>query len=537
MTTTALLLAAAYGAPLVLALACAVPAWRRAALSLTSLAPLPALAAALDVLTFGRIAARTPLLGLNFYLDATGATMMAAASALWIVAGVAASPLKRGEGGVRFGVAWLLTLAGSMGVFAATDLVTFYFVYALVSLPAYALVVHDGDAQARRAGAVYLAFAILGETLLLLAFALLAAGEPAGRLYIADVMAALPNSPFAAPAVALAVTGFAMKMGLVPMHGFMPLAYTAAPCAAAAALSGAAVKAGVIGLLRFAPFGVHLPGLSEALTAAGLFSAFYGVAVGVLQKNPKTILAYSSVSQMGVIATVVGMGLSAGDPDAIIETAFYGANHTLIKGALFLAVGLAMAKGGRRAIVLAPALLLALSLGGLPLTGGALAKLAVKDTLGGALVGWLASFSAAGTTMLMLHFVGALAEARPPRDGAPAASSAPWLVAAALALVMPFALYPTLGEPFANALQPAALVEGLWPVLLGAALAAALRRYGTRLPSPPPGDLVVAEEAGARTLASAGALIERGEYALRQWPAATMAMMAIVALIGLVLAS
>ena len=73
---------------------------------------------------------------------------------------------------------WLLTLTGSLGVFIAADLVSFYLSSPLVSLAAYGLIVHDGDAAARRAGAVYMAFAVLGEAFLLMAFVLLAAGDP-----------------------------------------------------------------------------------------------------------------------------------------------------------------------------------------------------------------------------------------------------------------------------------------------------------------------------------------------------------------------
>ncbi|WP_395666116.1 proton-conducting transporter membrane subunit [Methylocella sp.] len=536
--TTALLLAAAYGAPLVLALACAVPGLRRLALALAPYAPVPALLAALDALTLGRIAARTPLLGLNFYLDAPGAVLMAAAAALWIAAGVAAGPLRAGDNGLRFTIGWLLTLAGGMGVFAATDLVTFYFVFALVSLPAYVLITHDGSARALRAGVVAIAFALFGEAILLLGLALLAAGEPSGSLYIADVMAALPDSPFAAPAVALTVAGLAMKMALPPMHGYLPLAYTAAPPAAAAALSAAGVNAGVIGLIRFVPFETGLPGLSEALTAAGLFAAFYGVALGLLQRNPKTILAYSSVSQMGVLAAVVGMGLSAEDPAALIQTAFYGANHLLVKGALFLGVGAAAARGGRRVLILAPAILLALNLGGLPLTGGGLAKLAVKDTLGSFVVGWLAAFSAAGTTLLMLHFAGRLAsvEAEAPAAGRRRAELG-WFSAVAAAVFLPYLFFPIVGQPIDAAFAPAALVDGLWPVLLGAALAFALRRAGDALPHVPPGDLVVVEEAGVMALARVGAMVERAEYAMRRWPAAAMALVALIVAFGVAFAS
>ena len=113
-----------------------------------------------------------------------------------------------------------------------------------------------------------MAFTILGEALLLMAFALLAAGEPSGSLRIDDVMAALPASPWRDGALALVIAGFGMKMALAPLNGWMPLTYTAAPIPAAAVLSGAAVKAGVIGLIRFLPFGAPMQGWGEALAAS-----------------------------------------------------------------------------------------------------------------------------------------------------------------------------------------------------------------------------------------------------------------------------
>jgi formate hydrogenlyase subunit 3/multisubunit Na+/H+ antiporter MnhD subunit len=92
-----------------------------------------------------------------------------------------------------------------------------------------------------------MAFTVLGEAFLLMGFVLLAAAESSGSLRIADVMAALPGSPWRDAALALTIAGFGLKIALVPMHGWMPLAYTAAPIPAATVLSGAAVKAGVIG--------------------------------------------------------------------------------------------------------------------------------------------------------------------------------------------------------------------------------------------------------------------------------------------------
>ena len=114
----------------------------------------------------------------------------------------------------------------------------------------------------------------------------------------------------------------------MPLHVWMPLTYSAAPIPAAAVLSGAAVKAGVIGLIRFLPFDTALPGWGEALAAVGLFSAFYGVAIGITQPNPKTVLAYSSVSQMGLLAACSAWGLPAGDDERALAAAFYAtASH------------------------------------------------------------------------------------------------------------------------------------------------------------------------------------------------------------------
>ena len=129
-------------------------------------------------------------------------------------------------------------------------------------------------------------------------------------------MAALPASPWRDAVIALVVAGFGMKMGLVPFNGWMPLNYAAAPIPAAAVLSGAGVKAGVIGLIRFLPLGVPLEELGDGLAALGFFTAFYGVAIGLTQHNPKHVLAYSSISQMGVIAAAFGFALAAGDAGA-----------------------------------------------------------------------------------------------------------------------------------------------------------------------------------------------------------------------------
>jgi formate hydrogenlyase subunit 3/multisubunit Na+/H+ antiporter MnhD subunit len=284
-------------------------------------------------------------------------------------------------------------------------------------------------------------------------------------------------------------------------------------------MSGAAVKAGVIGLLRFLPPDVAPPGWGTALVILGMVSALYGVLVGITRTHPKTVLAYSSISQMGVILAVLGMGLSRGDGGAVLPVAFYAAHHTLVKGALFLAVGVAQSSRTRRIwIVLAPAAVLAIGMSGLPPTGGALAKLAVKPVLGDGVVGLLGSLSSAGTALLMIHFLLRLA-AIPGSDAGRSGLRLPWLGMAFASVAIPWALYLTVMDgTIAYALSPAVVWPALWPVMLGGAAAFGLRRL--RLPD---GDFVMlAAKDAARRAGAVGAMMERLDGLLRQWPVAAL---------------
>jgi formate hydrogenlyase subunit 3/multisubunit Na+/H+ antiporter MnhD subunit len=527
-------LVAALAAPLAMLAGCLSARLRKHMPNLLGLAPVPAFLAGLLAAGSAPFILFPSPFRLTLTLDRAGAMLLGPAALLWIIAGAyAAAHLRDDPNAGRFAEWWLLTLAGSIGVFVTADLVSFYLTYSVVSLAAYGLVVHDGGSADRRAGTVYLALAILGEAFLLMAFVLLAEGLPTGNLLIQDAVAALPTSPWRDAALILLLLGFGLKIGLVPGHVWMPLAYRAAPIPAAAVLSGAAVKAGIIGLIRFLPLDVAMRGWGEALAAAGMASAFYGVAVGVTQENPKTILAYSSVSQMGLLAAVLGMGWAAGDPGAALGAGFSAANHILVKGALFLAVGVATATRGRWWPVLLPAAILALGLAGLPLTGGALAKLAVKGLLGKGVLGLLNSLAAAGSALLMIHFLRRLAAtgSAHPAVQAPAGLVRPWLAAALVALALPWAMFPLAGAGTRLAtLSPGALLSTLWPVLLGGALHIGLRRL--RLPAVPEGDIVVAGEALVGPATVSGEAIERADAWLRQWPIACLSLLGIAILLG-----
>ena len=536
------LLLAAVALPTALLLACVSAHLRKVVPRLLWLAPAPALAASLFSARNVPLALSGAPYHMTLRLDGPGSMLLTAASLLWIAAGFYAPAFfrERGTGG-SFTVCWLFTLIGSLGIFLAADLAGFLLFYALVSLPAYGLVTYDGTRDARRAGAIYMGFALLGENLLLMGFVLLALNVSDGSLMISDVVAALQNTSSRDVVLSLLIVGFGMKIALLPMHFWMPLSYTEAPIPAAAALSGAAVKAGVIGLIRFLPFDMALLNWGTLLTAVGLCGAFYGVLVGITQSHPKTVLAYSSVSQMGFLAAVLGMGLSAGDAGAGPIAALYGAHHVLVKGALFLAVGVAAATGARRmGIVLVPGAVIALGLAGLPLTGGALAKLAAKAPLGYGFAGTVATWSAAGTALLMLHFLQrvSLTAARDPRKAASAALVVPWLAMAVFCVVVPWASYPMAGlGSLSDALAPAIIWKTLWPVLAGVGLFIVLRRWFNRLPGIPSGDVVVLGGGVSQVAAVCGAAIAKADGLLRLWTIACIALLVIiVVLLGAMLA-
>lgn len=492
-------------------------------------APLPAFLTALR----GSNAGSVRIGDWMFTMDVSAAMLMGSAALLWAAAGVFVSRGVLGTAGFRrFCGCWFLTMTGSLGVFVAADLIGFLALYALASLPAYGMVTHDGTPAAQRAGAAYLGCSLVGETLLVSGFVLLAMNSPGGSLMISEAVAALPGSPWRNPTIALLVAGFALKMGLVPMHFWLPLAHPAAPAAGSAVLSGAIIKAGVIGLVRFLPLDAPMPAWGVALAWAGLITALYGVVMGMTQSYAKTILAYSSVSQMGVVASMLGIALASGDSSVGADAAFYAMHHLFAKGALFLAVGLVAATGlCRKWLVFLPCALLALGMAGLPFTGGALAKLTSKSVLGSGVAATMAAVSAAGTAMLMLHFLRRL-KSMERSDKRPASD----LMAAFWALtvtgvVVRWAVYKGAGfggfeDPFAAK----TILDSLLPIAAGCVAFLILARVS--LPTVPPGDVVNCFS-WLRGLAGWGGRISaRGDFGVRRWTTAAGILVAAVLLIG-----
>lgn len=430
---------------------------------------------------------------------------------LWMTAGVYAAGYCSEQKLTRFGVFWALTLAGNLGLILAADIAGFYSFFALMTFAGYGLVVHDGNPDAMRAGRVYLVMAVLGEMAMLAA--LMLAGNEAGSLLLADLPAAIAASDRRDLMIGLVLAGFGVKAGLPLLHFWLPLAHPVAPVPASAVLSGAMIKAGLLGWLLLLPLGeAALPGWGLLVMVAGAVAALGAAAVGVCQRKPKAVLAYSSISQMGLITLMVGAALAepARAPLLFAVITLYALHHGLAKGSLFLAAGLSLPRSpAGRALLWLGIALPGLSLAGLPFTSGAVSKLAMKhglapETLTFTGAGYLAPLMTAGavaTLLLVLRTLWTLRETMAV-GRIPRAMLLGWLLASLCSLVL-FWFLPW-GLPGAQ--QPSwvpSLYDGwalVWPLLLAAALALLVWRCGVRAPQIPAGDGLVLLEAMARAL-------------------------------------
>ncbi len=510
------LLASALILPVLLAALGAHPAWRPGVLRWLWVVPLPGLVAALLATGGPGFSLGWEPWRLAFEPDLTGALLLLAASLLWSLAGLYLPAwFGRNDPGAGFLACWLLTMAGSLGIFWSADPAGFLLLYALVGLPPYGLILRGGTARSVRAGRLFAYAALLGEGLVILGLVQLVTGV------------SVSGAPVC---TALLLAGFGLKMGLVPGHFWMPPAYSAAPIPAAAVLSGVGVKAGLIGLIRFLPPGTVEGDWGGLLVVLGLVGAYGGVFAGLAQTNPKTVLAWSSVSQMGLLAAVLGTAWISGAAGAGILLAFYAANHVLVKGGLFLAVGVRQPVGARRTwLVLIPAALVGLSLAGLPFTGGALAKLVIKSPLGDGLTALLATWSAAGTALLLLHFVRCLSLRVRSTEPALPGLTGPWLLLALLCLVAPWAVAAWAGLP---APETADFLKTLGPVLAGGVLFLLLVRHKL-LPLPLRFARVKALlRAVAGLPHGAGAAAAGVDGLVRRWPVACCLLVVLVPLLA-----
>jgi len=494
--------------PLMLTFMLAFRVVRPVALQLAPWAGLPALAASLLVAP-SEMHWHLPevLLGSELGLDTTGQIFLLLTALLWTVAGGYAhtyfpKPGRR----ARFYLFFLLAMAGNFGLIVAQDLPGFYFSFTLMSFAAYGLVIFEGTSAALHAGRVYIGLAVAGEIMLFVA--LLIATQATGATTFDAVRAGLIDTDSRDLVILLAIVGFGIKAGVFGLHVWLPLAHPVAPTPASAVLSGAMIKAGLLGWLRLLPLGeIALPSWGAGVIILGLVTTFYGVAIGLTQRNPKTLLAYSSISQMGIMTLSIGLGMLTPQawPLILPGIAFYALHHGLSKGALFLGVGLAGSHHQpHRRWVWFGLWLPALALAGAPWTSGMLAKHLIKTYSTSAPAPWdsllpvLLSACAVATALLMARLLYLLRPAAQPFGSPPVAGLVwPWMALLLAILLAPWWPGPPLGQT-----GSIPIIGSLWPLLLTSLVIVAVLRMGLfqSVQPVPAGDLLVLLERSMQPL-------------------------------------
>lgn len=465
------------------------------------------------------------LLGTSVHVDALGRPLLGLTVALYGLA-LAFVPRSGTERAPALSGLLLVCFTANAGVFVAADLVTFYLCFTVMSFVGYALVVHDRSQPARRAARIYLVMTVLGEGAVLAALVLIA---HAGALAVADAPAAVAGSSHRDLIIALLLIGFGVKAGTIPLHVWLPLAHPAAPTPASAVLSGAMVKAGLMGWLRFLPLGEDAgePVWGTVFVALALLGGFVAVPAGLLQDNPKVILAYSTISQMGFLTVPVGVALAV--PQAaeacVLAAVVYALHHGLAKGALFLGVQVWTTERIRRGLVTTGLAVAGLAIVGAPLTSGYVAKYGVKEAVGdatfpapeGATIAEILPWVAVGSTLLLARFAVRLSRTERAAKDTPVLRDVLWLLAAVGGFVPVWIVAAAFDPPQSvpGLWSPSTWWDQGWPLLLGAALALAAASIArssalarSRLAHPrgdlvPPGDIVVVEERAAHAVGRA----------------------------------
>ncbi len=494
------------------------------ALSLTLLAALPFLAAALAALAFrtgrslgvavalagtaaafvlllslapaalgGEVAYASvpwvPALGLDLalFLDPLGLLFAGLILGIGLLVMVyARSYLGPAEDWVRFYVVLLLFQGAMLGIVLSDNILLLVVFWELTSLTSFLLIGTWSERAESRRGA-RTALVITGTGGLSLLAGLLILGEIAGTYRLSEILQqreAIQASPLYLPALLLILGGCFTKSAQLPFHFWLPQAMAAPTPVSAYLHSATMVKAGVFLLARLWPVLAGTDAWFYIVATTGLLTMVVGAAIALFRDDLKALLAYSTVSHLGFLTMLLGFGR----PEAAAVAVLHIVNHAAFKAALFMNAGIVEHETGTRdlrrlggLLALMPiagtlAILAGASMAGLPPLGGFISKeLMLEEAVHTAWAGWdwvmpaLATLGAALSVAYSLRYV-AHVYLGPRRDDYPKAPhDAPaglWVPSAVLVAVAVLGgLIPqTLLGPLVGAAS-AAVVGGPAPYL------------------------------------------------------------------------
>jgi multicomponent Na+:H+ antiporter subunit D len=328
-------------------------------------------------------------LGIGLYADGLAAVMLLMTAAVALaVAWYARDYFGADRRGVYF---WPLTgflIAAMNALYLSADAFNLYVTLELLGLAAVALVAVGGATAALAAALRYLLAALLGSLFYLMGVALLYGAH--GTLALDGLAAQMTSTPLAWTALALMTVGLALKTALFPLHVWLPPAHGGAPAPVSALLSALVVKASFYLLLRlwFEVFaGAISVSAAQALGALGAGAILWGSWLALRQAQLKMLVAYSTVAQIGYLFLLFPLAAYPAGAEAAWNGGVYQVlAHAFAKAAMFLATGAMVfaaghgeiarldGVGARLPLALFAFALAAVSLMGLPPSGGFVAK-------------------------------------------------------------------------------------------------------------------------------------------------------------------
>ena len=281
--------------------------------------------------------------------------------------------------------ACLLAFLGSMtGIVVSGNLMLLFVFWELTSVTSFLLIAYWHHLPAARDSA-RMALIVTGSGGLCLLAGLLLIGHMAGSYDLDIVLGSaevIKAHPLYLPALILVLLGAFTKSAQVPFHFWLPSAMTAPTPVSAFLHSATLVKAGIFILIRFWPIFAETPLWLIVVGGAGLITLVIGAWTAIFQHDLKGLLAYSTISHLGLITTLIGIAT----PLAIVAAIFHILNHAVFKASLFMAAGIIEHETGTRdmrrlgglrhsmPITARLAIVASASMAGVPLLNGFLSK-------------------------------------------------------------------------------------------------------------------------------------------------------------------
>jgi NADH-quinone oxidoreductase subunit M len=282
-----------------------------------------------------------PQLGIQYFMGVDGISLGLILLTTFLSALAILSSWTAVERRVKEFMIFLLLLeTGMIGVFAALDLVLFYFFWEAMLVPMYFLIGVWGGPRRVYATIKFVLYTMVGSLLMLVAIVSLRVQT--GTFDLLQMEQMVTAAPIPMPAqlwlFAAFALAFAIKVPMFPFHTWLPDAHVEAPTAGSVILAGVLLKMGTYGFLRFC-----LPLFPEASVEAAplmivlsVVGIVYGALVALVQPDIKKLVAYSSVSHLGFVMLGIFVFTQQGMQGGILQNI----NHGLSTGALFLLVGM-----------------------------------------------------------------------------------------------------------------------------------------------------------------------------------------------------